>query len=88
MSGHARLAAVDGGDRQAPQLEVDLVDSAGPADDVHAQAHALVVDVAVQEMAGAVGDVVHGHDGGGAECGGAGLLAQVLAGVFGDVGED
>ena len=38
-------------------------------------------------MASAVGDVVHRHDGCGAERGGAGLLAQVLAGLLGDLHE-
>ena len=47
---------------QAPQLEVDLFHATGGADDVHAQSHALVLVGRAQEVAHAVGDVVHRHD--------------------------
>ena len=85
---HALLAAVDGGHGQAPQLEVDLLHATGGADDVHAQAHALVLVGRAQEVARAVGDIVHRHDRGGAERGGSGLIAQVLPGLLGDLHED
>src|SRR5690606_1111616 len=52
----AHAAAVDGGDREGPELEVDLVD-ARVADDVHPQAGAQVAILVVrQQVTGAVED--------------------------------
>ena len=62
MSAQAVLAAIDGGDGSIPQLEVGLV-HAWLGDDVHAQAELNLCVVVAQPALGAVGNIVHRHNG-------------------------
>ncbi|MCU0675990.1 MAG: hypothetical protein MUE69_24755 [Myxococcota bacterium] len=83
-SAHAGFAAVDGADREAEELEGDLV-ARGLGDAVHAQARGeLVVGfdlAAFDEVSEAVVDVVHAHErGGGLRVVGGGL-ADLAGGV-------
>jgi Amidase len=61
---HAHATAVDGGNRQRPQLEIHLLDP-GLRHDVHAQLGGHIGVIANHEMGEAVIDVVHAHDAGG-----------------------
>src|SRR5690625_5001031 len=80
----AHATAVDRGNRQGPELEVELV-STGVADDVHAEPRRqLAVFLVREQVHRAVVDVVHRHDRGG-RLGGILLIVRQLSGsVLGD----
>ena len=74
----AAAATVDRGNRERPQLEIELLDT-GIGDDVHAQPRRHRLEVRMLRQVGeAVIDVVHRHDRGSRPRGGLRLIGQML----------